>query len=91
MINEKAHYEIFEQLMCAVEGTLEIILVPHVYRQEVANGRNTNRNYFEYDVKTYKELLIERPEYKDYVKRTSPIDFFRPNQRNFPHFKEIYK
>ena len=32
MINEKSHYESFEQLMCIVEGTLEMILVPHIYR-----------------------------------------------------------
>ena len=38
VINEKPHYEVFEQLLCALEGTVEIILVPHVYRQEVASG-----------------------------------------------------
>lgn len=89
-INEKAHYETYEQFMCVVEGTLEIILVPHIYHKEVVIGDNSNRNFFEYDVNSYKESLVERPEYKDHIKRTSPIDFLQP-QRQYYNFRDIVK
>lgn len=35
--------------MCLVEGEMEIILVPHVFRQEVATGRADNQVFLEYD------------------------------------------
>ena len=34
----KPHYDRKEQIMCAVDGKLDIIFVPHVNRQEVYAG-----------------------------------------------------
>lgn len=38
-IREKPHYETSEQFMCLIDGTMDIILIPHVFRQEVSGGK----------------------------------------------------
>lgn len=35
---DKPHYEKKEQIMCLLDGHMDIILVPHIYRQEVYAG-----------------------------------------------------
>lgn len=37
-LNNKPHYEATEQFMCLIEGSMSMILVPHVFRQEVQGG-----------------------------------------------------
>jgi hypothetical protein len=36
---DKPHYDKQEQIMCAVDGDLSLVLVPHVNRQEVYAGQ----------------------------------------------------
>ena len=35
---DKPHYEKKEQLLCAIDGFVDVALVPHIYRQEVYSG-----------------------------------------------------
>lgn len=37
---DRPHYEKKEQIICAVDGSLQFQLVPHVNRQEVYNGKD---------------------------------------------------
>ena len=45
----KPHYEKKEQMMCAIDGSLDVVFVPHVYRQEVYAGQNIEQTpYYEF-------------------------------------------
>ncbi len=41
-LNEKPKYDHSEQFMCNVEGQMELKLIPHVFRQEVMGGKESN-------------------------------------------------
>jgi hypothetical protein len=43
----KPHYDRKEQIMCAVDGKLDIIFVPHVNRQEVYAGQRINETPYD--------------------------------------------
>ena len=47
-IYEKPHYESQEQFMCNIEGDMSIILIPHIFRQEVAGGKG-NQEFHEHE------------------------------------------
>jgi hypothetical protein len=36
---DRPHYEKKEQIMCLIDGHMDIVLVPHIYRQEVYAGK----------------------------------------------------
>lgn len=38
LLNEKPHYDRKEQVMCALDGRVKMLLIPHVFRQEVYAG-----------------------------------------------------
>ena len=38
LIIERPHYEKREQLMCLIDGVMDIFIIPHVQRQEVYAG-----------------------------------------------------
>ena len=76
VIKEKPHYEKSEQFMCLVEGEMSIIMVPHVFRQEVSGGKYSD---------DYKELegdgLFLGLANTIKAINSSPINFFYPNIR----------
>ena len=41
------HYNDREQVLCSIEGTVQIKLIPHVYRQEVYAGQDKIINNFD--------------------------------------------
>ena len=44
---DSPHYEKQEQLICAVDGAMSIVLVPHINRQEVYPGQLKDSTYFD--------------------------------------------
>jgi len=59
------------------------MLIPHIYRQEVYAGQLNNSKYYEHD-----EFDVQRSMNPEIV-NTSPVDFFQPYLKKFPHFKDI--
>ena len=82
-INEKPHYEKQEQFICLIEGTMSTILVPHVFRQEVMGGKMDNKYFHDYDTQEEAELNND--------KTTSPVNFFNPNMKKYPFWKDVQK
>lgn len=68
--------------MCAVTGTIEIVLIPHVNRQEVYAGKRLNETI--YDERNYGSVGISE---QDQV-NVSPQDFFdsQHNPKNLKKF-----
>lgn len=66
--------------MCLVDGTMSIILVPHVFRQEVSGGATHNTMFHEY----------EKPKDFQHIANAvgavngSPINFFDPDIKKYP-------
>lgn len=78
------HYDRKEQVMCVVDGKVDIVLVPHVNRQEVYAGENiagTVYDEFSQEKMTNKDKEIKQA-------NTSPVNFFMPKQQSFPFFSE---
>lgn len=63
----KPHYDRQEQIMCAVDGRMSLVLVPHIYRQEVYADDLKDSVYFD------KKLLS-----KD-QSNVAAVNFFMPN------------
>lgn len=90
VMNEKPHYEKIEQFMCLVDGKMDIMLVPHVFRQEVYSGKE------EMSVSPFSEYQSDISKFKKHTgtfesSDSSPVNFFSPNLKKFPHFKNVDK
>ena len=77
---EKPHYEKREQLMCLIDGAMDIKMVPHFNRQEVYAGRDI------LDSKYNEMQQGKEPAFKDKV-NTSPINFFSPKKTKYSNFE----
>ena len=75
----KPHYDRQEQIMCAVDGSLSVMLVPHIYRQEVYADDLKGSLYFD-----KKMLSKDQP-------NVSPVNFFIPNLTKYPYFADVQK
>ena len=71
---DKPHYEKQEQIMCAVDGELSLVLVPHVNRQEVYSG--------ELEGSIYSDPSLNRLEQSN----VAPVNFFIPKLEKYPLF-----
>jgi len=54
----KPHYQRKEQMLCAIDGKLEIIFVPHVFRQEVYAGKDIEESPYD----DFKGLRVDKQE-----------------------------
>lgn len=72
-----AHYDRHEQLFCAVDGFIQIKLVPHIYKQEVYAGKPK-----------YLEDSVNGP-FETLKSNESPVNFFDPNVDLYPLFTDI--
>lgn len=93
-INEKPHYENTEQFICLVDGQMSITIVPHVYRQEVAGGKmSTDEAFTEYDGagETMSDIFGNVINNVRKARNSSPIDFFSPNVKKYPYWKDVQK
>ena len=75
----KPHYDRQEQMMCAIDGRLSVMLVPHIYRQEVYADDLKDSIYFD------KKLLS-----KDQP-NVAAVNFFMPNLEKYPFFDNVQK
>lgn len=76
--------------MCLVDGTMEIMLVPHVFRQEVYAGEEEKGSG------AFSEYQSEMASFKQHTGTletydSSPVNFFSPNLKRYPHFKNVDK
>lgn len=71
---EKPHYEKQEQIMCAVEGKMSIVMIPHVNRQEVHAAEMEDSMYWEPEETAAAQI------------NGSPVNFFVPNKLKYLHF-----
>jgi hypothetical protein len=76
---DKPHYEKQEQIMCAIEGHLSVIMIPHVNRQEVYAGQMKDSVYHEKETDDQKQINV------------SPVNFFIPNMKQYPHFGSTFR
>lgn len=79
-----AHYEKEEQFICAIEGTISLKIIPHIYRQEVYAGKDKiikkgNKAAGEDDIKEAVKVNY------------SPVNFFDSDNKNYPRFNDIDK
>ena len=74
MFVDNAHYERTDQILCAIDGNLNIALVPHIYRQEMMPGSTTT---YHHDIKGH-EMIVELDV------NESPINLFNPDFEKFP-------
>jgi len=71
---EKPHYEKQEQILCSIEGHMSVVMIPHVNRQEVHAAEMKDSLYFEEDATAAEQV------------NGSPVNFFIPNKKKYPHF-----
>ena len=70
--------------MCAIDGKLDIIFVPHVNRQEVYAGQRIPETVYD----DYKGAQVDRVGAALKQANTSPVNFFMPKMQKFPLFEE---
>ena len=80
---DRPHYIKKEQLLCVVEGFMDIALIPHVNRQEVYAGQNIKGGM-------YANGWYQHPEPEMDI-ATSPINFFAPKVKNYMNFRDAKK
>uniref|UniRef100_A0A7S3FTM2 Cupin-like domain-containing protein n=1 Tax=Strombidium rassoulzadegani TaxID=1082188 RepID=A0A7S3FTM2_9SPIT len=73
---DKPHYERKEQIFCAVEGNMNIVIVPHVNKQEVYAGKVEEDSVYHEEMRTSKLEEVN----------VSPINFFMPKRKKYPNF-----
>lgn len=71
-------------MLCAIDGKLDIIFVPHVNRQEVYAGQRINETPYD----EFRGQRIEPKESQLKQANVSPVNFFMPKMKNFPLFAE---
>lgn len=78
---ENTHYERDDQIMCMIDGSAHIKLVPHVNRQEMHTGSGKIQE-------GHKNI-----HYREANRNESPINLFNPDTEKYPKFKfvnEVY-
>lgn len=75
----KPHYDRQEQILCAIDGRLSVMLVPHIYRQEVYADNLKDSIYFDPKV-----LSKDQP-------NVAAVNFFIPNLEKYPYFTDVQK
>ena len=76
---DNAHYDRKDQILCAVDGSAKVALVPPVYRQEMQPGRTTT---YHHEIKGH-EMIVQLDV------NESPINLFKPDFEQFPSAKNI--
>ena len=76
---DKPHYDKAEQIICAVDGAVAMVLVPHVNRQEVYSG--------EVEGSVFHDSGLSKQEQAN----VAPVNFFIPNQQKYGHFDGAIK
>ena len=79
--SDNAHYDRYDQFVCALDGTLELLLVPHVYRQEMMPSRETQYHHEGKGLDMIVDLEVHE----------SPINLFNIDEEAFPTAKHIDK
>lgn len=80
---DRPHYIKKEQLLCVVEGFMDIALIPHVNRQEVYAGKGVVGG-------PYDDSYMGHDNDESNV-ATSPINFFAPKVKNYMNFRDAQK
>lgn len=73
----KPHYERQEQIMCSVDGRISLVLVPHIYRQELYTEELQDSMYFD-----------KRMQVQDQPNVAS-VNFFVPKLEKYPYFENV--
>ena len=76
---DNAHYDRTDQILCAVDGSVKVALVPPVYRQEMQPGSTTT---YHHEIKGH-EMIVELDV------NESPINLFKPDFDKYPSAKHI--
>jgi hypothetical protein len=72
--------------LCAIDGKLDVIFVPHVNRQEVYAGKGIEQSPY--------DEFVGKPRPQDAELRqanVSPVNFFMPKMKNFPLFSDAIR
>lgn len=80
---DKPHYERKEQIVCAIDGSLNIVVVPHINRQEVYAGEKLEGT-------PYDEAEFGHLSQQDQI-NVSPVNFFMPKKKLYPHFAQAIR
>ena len=76
---DNVHYDRTDQILCTVDGSLNVALVPHVFRQEMMPGTTTS---YHHEIKGH-EMIV------DLDINESPINLFAPDFVKFPSAAHI--
>jgi len=76
---DRPHYDKKEQIMCAIDGQLDIVLVPHINRQEVYAGESLLESPYD-NSQSGGESGFDQMS-------VSPVNFFMPKKKIYPHFQ----
>lgn len=82
VIVNPAHYEKQEQFLCAIDGYVQVKLVPHIYKQEVYAGEAKIVN----DEESAQRVLVTDEKLRP---NQSPVNFFDPDPVAFSLYEEI--
>lgn len=67
--------------MCIIDGTLKILMVPHIFRQEVYAGKGVEESPY-YDGNMHVDADPAD------ISNTSPVNFFAPDFEKYPNFEQ---
>ncbi|CDW72951.1 UNKNOWN [Stylonychia lemnae] len=81
---QQPKYDKDEQILCQVDGVLQIKLIPHVYRQELYTGKDR----VIMDTEAEKKVVIRVDKLNE---QCSPVNFFEPDDESYPLFQDIDK
>ena len=88
---EPAHYERSEQIFCAIDGFIQLKLVPHVFKQEVYAGKPVRQEVGpnEYNEDPNQQSPPREHEAPPPLPNYSPVNFFDIDLGLYPLFAEI--
>lgn len=87
--SDNAHYDHYDQFVCALDGTLEVKLVPHVYRQEMMPSKDLTIDSLENHQTEYHHEGKGVDMIVDLEINESPINLFNIDFDAFPAAKHI--
>lgn len=73
--------------MCLVEGSMSIVLVPHIFRQEVMGGTMAPAEFRDSDTSSIWGQVANTIK----AINGSPINFFNPDIKKYPYWKDVQK
>lgn len=73
----KPHYERQEQIMCSVDGVISLVLVPHIYRQELYTDELKTSMYYDKKMATKDQPNV------------ASVNFFVPQLSIYPYFENV--